>query len=103
MSDIQTVDRSGAGAERRGRTPADFYRALRVCLEGFSNENIVVFSFSALENILKRPLPRSARIRESWWTNEPKGRGHALSWLEVGWHVAQVDLKKERVTFSRGI
>jgi hypothetical protein len=102
-SDIQTTDSPDATSAPRGRTPADYYRPLRRALEGFDNENVIVFSFSAIENILKRPLPRSARIRETWWTNEPRGRGHALSWLEVGWHVSNVDLTKGRVTFSRGI
>ena len=82
------------------RSAADAYQALGDFLENFSADTVMI-SFPALENMLKRKLPASARERESWWTNRPRGRGHARAWRDAGWSVEKVDLKKGRVTFTR--
>lgn len=82
------------------RSPADAYRPLTDFLENFGSD-IVMISFAALENMIKRKLPPSARERESWWTNKPRGRGHATAWRDLGWQVDHVDLRKGRVTFTR--
>ena len=82
------------------RSAADAYRALGDFLENFSADTVMI-TFPALENMLKRKLPASARERESWWTNRPRGRGHARAWRDAGWSVEKVDLKKGRVTFTR--
>jgi hypothetical protein len=85
-------------AERR--SPADAYKPLHDFLETFDSD-IVTISFAALENMIKRKLPPSARERETWWTNKPRGRGHAKAWRDIGWQVGAVDLRKGRVTFTR--
>ena len=82
------------------RSPADAYRPLTDFLENFGSD-IVMISFAALENMIKRKLPPSARERETWWTNKPRGRGHAKAWRDLGWQVEHVDLRKGRVTFTR--
>jgi hypothetical protein len=82
------------------RSPADAYRPLTDFLENFGSD-IVMISFAALENMIKRKLPPSARERETWWTNKPRGRGHAKAWRDLGWQVDHVDLRKGRVTFTR--
>ncbi|MGH2776070.1 MAG: DUF7662 domain-containing protein [Actinomycetota bacterium] len=82
------------------RSPADAYRPLTDFLENFGSD-IVMISFAALENMIKRKLPPSARERETWWTNKPRGRGHAKAWRDLGWEVEHVDLRKGRVTFTR--
>jgi hypothetical protein len=82
------------------RSPADAYKPLHDFLENFDSD-IVMISFAALENMIKRKLPPSARERETWWTNKPRGRGHAKAWFDLGWQVERVDLRKGRVTFTR--
>ena len=82
------------------RSAADAYQPLGDFLENFSADTVMI-TFPALENMLKRKLPPSARERESWWTNRPRGRGHAMAWRDAGWSVEKVDLKKGRVTFTR--
>jgi len=82
------------------RSPADAYGPLHDFLENFDSD-IVMISFAAIENMIKRKLPPSARERETWWTNRPRGRGHAKAWLDLGWQVDRVDLRKGRVTFTR--
>jgi hypothetical protein len=57
-------------------------------------------SFAEVEEVLGASLPKSARERESWWTQEPEAV-HGRSWGEAGWTVARVDLTAERVTFAR--
>lgn len=85
--------------ERRSAV-AVAYQPLGDFLEKFSADTVMI-TFPALENMLKRKLPPSARERESWWTNRPRTRGHARAWRDAGWSVEKVDLKKGRVTFTR--
>jgi hypothetical protein len=82
------------------RSPADAYKPLHDFLENFDSDTVMI-SFAALENMIKRKLPPSARERETWWTNKPRGRGHAKAWSDLGWQVERVDLRKGRVTFTR--
>jgi len=82
------------------RSPADTYRPLHDFLETFDSDTVMI-SFAALENMIKRKLPPSARERVTWWTNKPRGRGHAKAWRDIGWQVEHVDLRKGRVTFTR--
>jgi len=86
-----------AGARR---SAADAYEPLGDFLGAFGADAVMI-SFAALENMLKRKLPASALERESWWTNKPRGRGHAQAWRDVGWTVQSVDIKKKRVNFAR--
>jgi len=82
------------------RSPADSDKPLSDFLETFSADTVMI-SFAALENMIKRELPPSARERVTWWTNAPRGRGHAKAWRDIGWHVEHVDLRKGRVVFTR--
>ena len=59
-------------------------------------------SFDELEAILRFSLPKSARKYMAWWANERKGgNSQKLAWSSQGWKTAHVDLKSERVVFSR--
>ncbi|MGH2699288.1 MAG: DUF7662 domain-containing protein [Actinomycetota bacterium] len=92
-----------AGPKRdpgRRRSPADAYRPLHDFLETFDSDTVMI-SFAALENMIRRKLPPSARQRETWWTNRPRGQGHAKAWRDLGWQVERVDLERGRVTFTR--
>lgn len=95
----EDTDETVEGKHER-RSAADAYQPLGDFLENFSADTVMI-TFPALENMLKRKLPPSARERESWWTNRPRGRGHAMAWRDAGWSVENVDLRKGRVTFTR--
>jgi hypothetical protein len=56
-------------------------------------------TFLELERVLGFDLPASAKKKAGWWTGDD---GHARSWLDAGWHVEDVSLDKDRVTFRRG-
>ena len=98
-ADREASQDTKSGRAKR-RSPADSYKPLHDFLEDFGSDQ-VMFSFKALENMLGRKLPASALDRETWWTNKPKGRGHAKAWRDAGWAVEAVDLDKGRVTFAR--
>jgi hypothetical protein len=68
-----------------------------------AEKRAVVLSFEQVERILGKQLPRSARTHEPWWRDRSEGTSHvqAYSWLEAGWRVKTVDLKRERVSFVR--
>ena len=57
-------------------------------------------SFSELHELVGG-LPPSARAHAAWWGND----GHHVqvrAWLDAGFHVAQVNVSAERVSFKRG-
>ncbi len=58
------------------------------------------FSFAGIESILGELLPPSARARRDWWGNRQKAT-QAKAWMEAGYHVIELDLAGERVTFGR--
>lgn len=59
-------------------------------------------SFDELEKTLGSTLPKTAREKASWWSNEVDGaKAHAKAWLDAGWQAA-ADLTAGHVTFTRG-
>lgn len=62
-------------------------------------------SFGAIEAILGRPLPATARHplrHRQWWRSDNAAYPHGwYGWQRVGWTVAAVDLAAEAVTFTR--
>jgi hypothetical protein len=63
-------------------------------------------SFDAIETVVGRPLPRTARHPRRyrpWWYGYGAGFPHAwYGWQRAGWTVAAVDLAAETVMFARG-
>jgi hypothetical protein len=57
-------------------------------------------TFHELERMLGFDLPKAARKRASWWTDEAKA--HADAWTAADWAVDHVDLGHEIVAFRRG-
>ena len=74
------------------------YEPLRSRLEQISGASVDL-SFSDVERILTRKLPRSARDYPAWWANDAS-HSHAV-WLEAGWKVERANLAAERVKFRR--
>ncbi len=80
--------------------PLGAYLATR----GAAGERRVNLAFAAIETLLGRPLPataRESRRHRQWW-HDGAYRPHAwYGWLRVGWRVEGVDLAAETVTFAR--
>lgn len=59
-------------------------------------------TFRDVESILNFPLPNSAHIHRSWWSNQANGgHSHALAWHAAGWRTRAVDLAAEALVFER--
>ena len=71
---------------------------------GAAGERRVTLTVAAIEVLLGRPLPASARARwgyRSWWGGQ-KNLPHAwYGWQRVGWTVEAIDRAAETVTFAR--
>jgi len=57
-------------------------------------------TFGYIESILKFELETAAYTFKSWWENDRK-HPQAMSWLEAGWEVDDVDMQREGVVFKR--
>ena len=60
-----------------------------------------LLAFKAIEEIINRKLPASARQLRAWWSNDSVGHVQSREWLDVGWRVSYVDMEKEEVLFTR--
>jgi len=58
---------------------------------------LLELSFAEVEEILGKPLPRSAKTARAWWANSQTA--HGRSWQEAGWLVDDVDFEDELVVF----
>lgn len=52
-----------------------------------NNQDEETMSFHKIESILGFVLPDSARRYPAWWSNNPKGHSHSLSWIKAGYLV----------------
>lgn len=66
-----------------------------------AKQRSISLTFDEVENILSRPLPRSAYRHPEWWSNNIKGHSHARSWVEAGWRTEKVNLEERSLVFSR--
>ena len=65
------------------------------------DKNEITLKFSEIEKILGCRLPRSAFEYVEWWANQDYG-SQAPAWLNAGFCVDHIDLKRSFVTFIRG-
>lgn len=64
--------------------------------------NELPLSFKDVEQMIRVPLPKSAREYRPWWANNAGGSHvQAQAWLEAGWRTERVDMAAERVVFVR--
>jgi hypothetical protein len=62
----------------------------------------VRMSFAQIEAILKTSLPASAYEDTRWWEHETEGNHvNKRAWAKAGWQVRAVDVKKQRVRFTK--
>jgi len=68
-----------------------------------SRESRITLTFNEMEALIGDRLPASARGGRSFWSNRGRSVNQAAAWMEAGYHVIEVDLMAERVTFGRPI
>jgi hypothetical protein len=62
--------------------------------------NSLTLTFSQIENILGKELPRSASEYRAWWANDPT-KPQSAAWLDEGWRTSAISMSDRRLTFSR--
>lgn len=60
-----------------------------------------ILSFSDIEALLNKPLPKSARKSRSWWSNRGDGAVQANAWMGAGYHAYAVNVEAETVHFRK--
>ena len=61
-----------------------------------------MLTFENIEEILKEPLPSSAREDGPWWENQKPGlQVETIAWMDAGWMVEIVDYGEKWVRFVR--
>lgn len=63
----------------------------------------VTLSFREIEQIMGDQLPGSARKSRAWWSNRSSGTVQASAWMKAGYHVEDLDLEREQVTFRKPV
>ena len=76
----------------------NLYKALRS-----SGDEQISLSFKEIEAIIESDLPPSARQNKEYWSNRGKGGVQAAAWMDAGFHVKDVDLRTEEITFSKPV
>lgn len=66
-----------------------------------SKEDAVALSFSQIEKILNRALPRSAFDYREWWANTQGSHVQAKAWMSAGYMAEDVDMEGKSLVFRR--
>lgn len=66
-----------------------------------NQQDELTMTFSEIETLLGSDLPPSARSHRGWWSNRSVGAVQAAAWMEAGYHVEEIDLEEESVTFHK--
>lgn len=61
----------------------------------------LTLSIEAIDRMVAGRLPASARRSRAFWSNRSRGALQASSWMDAGFHVQDVDLKRGLVSFAR--
>lgn len=77
------------------------YYPLFEYLQRRSGQDEITLALAEIEALLGLELPPSARTRRAWWSNRSKGALQASAWVEAGYHVEDLDLEREQVTFRK--
>lgn len=66
----------------------------------FNGRGQITMTFKEIEVVLGKPLPPSARLREEWWSNSPRGHSQAQAWMRARYRTSGIDLAGETVEFK---
>ncbi len=58
-------------------------------------------TLNEIETLLGTRLPSSARSYRAWWSNRGHGSVQARAWMDAGYHVVDIDLQAEQITFRK--
>lgn len=61
----------------------------------------LTLTLASIATLLGTPLPASAHTQRGWWSNRSRGAVQANAWMQAGYHVETVDLKKQQITFRK--
>lgn len=75
------------------------YHDLYVFLESMSDETVTL-TFSKIESLISKTLPKSAYQYPAWWANGEKSHSHANAWQDAGYKVDEIKFG-EYVVFKR--
>jgi DNA-binding transcriptional regulator YiaG len=89
-----------SGASMTSVKPGSKYFALYEHLRP-RQEATVRLSLPEIEALIGSPLPNSARTGRSFWSNRAHGALQGAAWMAAGYHVVEIDLAAESVTFAR--
>jgi hypothetical protein len=69
-----------------------------------ATQSVLTLSFEQIEAAMDSGLPKSARLRLTWWDNVVHSTlSHKHAWLHAGWQVEEVNLSAKWVRFIRCI
>lgn len=66
----------------------------------FSGQGRLSMTFAEIEAVINGRLPPSARRREEWWSNSPRGHTQARAWMRASYRTSNVNLAGETVDFT---
>ena len=66
----------------------------------FSGQGRLSMNFAEIESVIGGRLPPSARSREEWWSNSPRGHSQARAWMRASYRTSKIDLAGETVDFT---
>jgi transcriptional regulator with XRE-family HTH domain len=66
-----------------------------------SHQDEIVLSIIEVERLLGIPLPPTARTQRAWWSNRSTGSVQSQAWMKAGYHVMEIDLPGETITFRK--
>jgi DNA-binding XRE family transcriptional regulator len=68
-----------------------------------SGQDELTMAFRQIERLIDEDLPPSARTQRGWWSNRSRGSPQAAAWMGAAYHVEELDLEGERVTFRKPV
>ena len=86
---------------RAAKIPSEYLSLHKYLANRYAD--MVVLTFSQLEDLLGFALPDSARTQQEWWTNTDRDKSsYADAWI-MGGRTAKPNLLARTVTFERPI
>ncbi len=102
VADAGDLEQNGEVPEEAIEPRDSRYAPLALFLKGqIRDRERVTLTFSEIENIIKEPLPPTAREHRSFWANDSVGHVQSRQWLDVDWRVSSVDMSSEVIVFTR--
>jgi hypothetical protein len=86
----------------KGIILSENYAPLEKYLRDLSVSQEDIITFESIEQILKGPLPRSAREEYTWWDNQKQGmQVETNAWMDAGWMVERVNFSEKWAEFVK--